>query len=191
MRRRTLIQSALALAAAMPFRGVRVWAQTATFPGVRESTLKELAATVLPASLGRAKTDATADQFVRWVREYRPGAAMSPGYGITRVRFKGPSPAPQYLIQLDQLASGAFVRSDIPARRQQIAETLKAAGVRDLSPVPEGIHIAADLMSFYFYSPEAHDLAYEAAVGKDTCRTLKNSGKEPAPLKGGTSSAAL
>src|SRR5262249_34825037 len=105
MRRRTLIQSALGLMAALPFRGVQLWAQTAAFPGAREDTLNELAATVLPASLGRAKTDAIATQFIQWVREYRPGAAMSPGYGNPRVRYKGPSPAPEYQSQLAALAS--------------------------------------------------------------------------------------
>jgi hypothetical protein len=87
MRRRALIQT---LIASLPLRGVRLWAQTATFPGTREAALKELAVTVLPASLGRAGTDAIVQQFIRWVREYRAGAerpAMDiPGSGINRNR---------------------------------------------------------------------------------------------------------
>src|SRR2546430_2099161 len=115
MRRRTLIQSALGLMAALPFPGVRAWAQAVAFPGAREDTLNELAATVLPSSLGRAKTDAIAAQFIQWVRDYRPGAAMSPGYGAPRIRFKGPSPAPAYQTQLAQLASGALATGDMTA----------------------------------------------------------------------------
>jgi hypothetical protein len=190
MRRRTLIQSALGLAAALPFRGIRVWAQTVAFPGAREDTLNELAATVLPSSLGRAKTDAVAAQFIQWVREYRAGEAMSPGYGTPRVRFKGPSPAPDYQQQLAQLAAGALSTKDMTARRRQLAEYIKKENIGDLTAVPEGKHIVVDLMSFYFYSTAANDLAYEAAVGKDTCRTLNNSGNVPAPL-GGRSNAAL
>lgn len=190
MRRRTLIQAALGLVAALPFRGVRVWAQTAAFPGAREDTLNELAATVLPASLGRAKTDAIAAQFVQWVRDYRPGAAMTPGYGTPRLRSKGPSPAADYQAQLAQLAGGALAGKDLAVRKRQLAEYLKKESVADLSTVPEGKNIVVDLMSFYFYSPAANDLAYEAAIGKDTCRTLNNSGSVPAPL-GGRSNAAL
>jgi hypothetical protein len=53
--------------------------------------------------------------------------------------------------------------------------------------VPAGLHVAADLMSLYFASPAAHDRAYEAAIGKDTCRTIENSGRMPTPLGGTTS----
>lgn len=190
MRRRTLIQSALGFIAALPFRGVRVWAQTAAFPGVREDTLKELAATVLPSSLGRAKTDAIAAQFIQWVRDYRPGAAMSPGYGSPRIRYKGPSPAPDYQAQLGQLGYGALAAKDIKARLNQLSEYLKKENIADITAVPEGKNVVVDLMSFYFYSSPANDLVYEAAVGKDTCRTLKNSESAPAPL-GGRSNAAL
>jgi hypothetical protein len=191
MRRRSLIQSALALATTLPFPGVRAWAQTVAFPGIREDTLNELAATVLPSSLGRAKTDAIAAQFTQWVREYRAGAAMSPGYGAPRLRYKGPSPAPQYQAQLAQLALGALATADMAVRRRQLVEYLKSGPVSDLTPVPEGNQIVTDLMSFYFYSPAANDLAYEAAIGKDTCRTLGNSKSAPGPLKGGRSNAAL
>src|SRR5690242_14013517 len=120
MRRRTLIQSALGLVAALPFRNLRVWAQAVAFPGAREDTVNELAATVLPSSLGRAKTDAIAAQFVQWVRDYRPGAAMSPGYGAPHVRYKGPSPAQEYQAQLAQLASGPLATTDMTARRRQL-----------------------------------------------------------------------
>ncbi|MCU1260684.1 MAG: hypothetical protein JWO80_3569 [Bryobacterales bacterium] len=188
MRRRTLIQS---LFAWISLQRSRVWAQTASFPGKHDSTLKELAATVLPESLGRAATDAVALQFVRWVREYRAGAEMQTGYGFTRVRYKPGSPAPGYLAQLDRIASGVLSGSGMAARRAKIAEALQAANIKDLPLVPDGTHIAADLMAFYFQSPEANDLAYLAAIGKDKCRTLKNAGSVPAALKKGTSNAAL
>ncbi|HEY2018419.1 MAG TPA: hypothetical protein VGH38_33165 [Bryobacteraceae bacterium] len=195
MRRRTLIQSALWLATArvavvLPFSGIRAWAQTAAFPGSREKVLKDLAATVLPESLGRAGTDAIAGQFVRWVREYRPGADMSPGYGFPRVRKKAPSPAAGYLAQLDQLAAGALAQSDVPGRRRLLAESIQAAKIPDLPQIPDGTHIAVDLMSFYFQSSEANDLAYGAAIGRDKCRTLTDSGSVPKPL-GGANRAAL
>jgi hypothetical protein len=181
MRRRALIQS---LIAAVPLRGVRLWAQAAMFPGNHEATLKELASTVLPASLGRAGTDAVARQFIRWVREYRPKAEMQNGYGYPVVRYKPESPAPRYLQQLDVLAAGALSESDPAARRTRIASALTEAKVANIPSFPDGRHIASDLMSLYFMSPEANDSAYGARIGKDQCRGLKNSGGVPPPLKG-------
>jgi hypothetical protein len=188
MQRRTLIRSLLTW---ISFRRSRLNAQTPGFPGKHEATLKVLAAAVLPESLGRPKTDALALQFVRWVQEYRAGAEMQTGYGTTRVRYKPASPVPRYLEQLEQLAADALAQTSLAARRVKIAEALQSANIRDLPMVPEGGHVAADLMTFYFQSPAANDLAYEAAIGKDQCRTLKNSGSIPAGLKKDNASAAL
>jgi hypothetical protein len=188
MRRRALIQT---LIASLPLRGVRLWAQTATFPGTREPALKELAVTVLPASLGRAGTDAIVQQFIRWVREYRAGAEMQAGYGYPRLRYKPESPAPRYLAQIDALTAGALAASDMTARRSQIAAVLAEVKIVNLPQAPDGNHIVSDLMSFYFMSSEANDRAYDAEIGKDKCRGLKDSGAVPPPLRGGKRNAAL
>jgi hypothetical protein len=188
MHRRTLIQS---LFAWISLKGSRLRAQTADFPGKHESTLKELAATVLPESLGRAETDSVALQFVRWVQEYRAGAEMQTGYGATRIRYKPASPAATYLDQLDQLSSGALAQSGIAARRLKIAEALQAANIRDLPQAPDGGHIVSDLMTFYFQTSEANDITYLAAIGKDKCRTLKNCGNVPTALKEETGNAPI
>jgi hypothetical protein len=182
MRRRTLLRATLTVAAWLKVPGAKAWAQEVTFPGARRDTLNEVAATVLPSTLSRAERDGVVDQFVQWVREYRAGAAMSPGYGAPRVRFKGPSPAPRYQAQLEDLATGPFARADVAGRRRLLAQAFADAGVEDLSGVPAGLHVAADLMSVYFTSPVAHDQAYRAAIGKDTCRSIEDSARAPAPL---------
>jgi hypothetical protein len=191
MRRRTLIQYALSGIATAPFRRLRAWAQTAAFPGSFDQPLKELAATILPASLGRQGTDAIADQFVRWVRQYRPGAELQHGYGVTRIRFQGPSPAPHYLTQLEQLARGPLTQTDLVMRRDQLAATMKTANIKDLPPVPDGNSIVADIMSFFFNSDDANDLAYHMAIGRNKCRGLKDSGDIPPTLKGSRSDGTL
>ena len=187
MRRRTLLKATLTVAAWLKIPGARAWAQEVTFPGARRETLTQVAETVLPSALGRTGTEAAIEQFVQWVREYRAGAAQSPGYGAPRVRFKAPSPAPRYQAQLEELATGPFARADLAGRRRILAQAFADAGVEDLAGVPNGLHVAADLMSLYFTSPAAHDQAYQAAIGKDTCRTIENSGRMPAPLTGATS----
>lgn len=185
MRRRTLIQSVLAVVATLPVPGLRAWAQALSFPGVQEDPLKELAATVLPSTLGRSASDTVADEFAAWVRDYREGAEMSPGYGSPRVRYTGPSPAALYRQQLSELSAGALTEDEPRARRGRLAEVLDAAGITDISRIPQGRHVVADLMSFYFHSTGAHDRAYEAAIRKDLCRTLDNSGEVPPPLNRG------
>ncbi len=188
MNRRTLIRSLLTWVCC---KGSRMWGQAPKFPGKHESTLRELAATVLPESLGRPGTDAVADQFVRWVQDYRAGAEMQTGYGFTRVRYKPASPAARYLEQLDQLAWGALAESGLAGRRMKVAEALQAANVTELSFFPEGVHVAADLMTFYFRSSEANDCAYGALIGKDKCRTLTSSGSIPPVLKKDSVSAKV
>jgi hypothetical protein len=192
MRRRTVLQSALGAAG---LASIPAWAQ-GTFPGAHEKSLKELAAVVLPESLGRKATDEIADRFIRWVHGYQPGAEMAPGYGNTRMQRKPAAPAAAYLEQLDQL-SLVLTSATRTEKRRAIAESIKAAGVRDLGNYPSGAHIAADLMTFWFQSPEANDLAYDAAVGKDQCRGIADSAQQPRLLrkeplrKGGARRAAL
>ncbi len=182
MRRRTLLQSALAVVATLPIPRMRAWAQGIGFPGLREETLQTLAATVLPESLGRARTNAVALEFAEWVAGYREGAELSPGYGSPRVRYTGPSPAVTYDRQLQALASGPLAHSELSARRRALADELRRAGIEDLTSIPRGAHVVADLMSFWFTSSTAHDLAYQAAIGKDRCRTIANSAARPAHL---------
>ena len=45
-----------------------------------------------------------------------------------------------------------------------------------------GGHLAADLMSHYFRSGAANDLAYRRAIGRDACRGLAGSDGRPTPL---------
>jgi hypothetical protein len=170
MRRRTALQWLASLGTA-----IRAWSQTPAFPGNQSAALRDLAAFVLPASLGRAGTDLIADQFERYVREYRPGADTEHGYGVTRVRPKPPSPAPEYLRQLAALP--------VPLTREAVEAALEQAQIKDLPRLPDGKSVIADLMSFYFRSADANDLCYRAAIKRETCRGLAGSSKAPAPLK--------
>ncbi len=180
MQRRTLIQL---LFHWVTFTNFRLSGQTVAFPGKHEVTLNELAAAVLPESLGRAGSDAVAAGFVEWVQHYREGAEMQTGYGFTRLRYKPVSPARRYLDQMDQLASGALAEDTLVARRKKISEQLLAANIKDLPFSPDGAHVVSDLMTFYFQSSEANDLAYEARIGKDMCRGLKSSAAVPGPFR--------
>jgi hypothetical protein len=150
------------------------WAQAATFPGAQAGSLRALARIVLPSELGIAKIDAAAENFADWVRDYRAGAEMEHGYGFTRLRNKPPSPAPVYLRQLAALGSAVTAEA--------VAAALDEAKIADLPRTPEGRHVAADLMAFYFRSSDANDLCYRAAIGRDQCRGLAGSERPPEAL---------
>ena len=163
--------------------GLRLCAQTAGFPGKHGDVLRELAAVVLPGSLGREGAGRVVQKFERWVREYKAGADLDHGYGVTRLRYQPASPAPAYLSQLEALRA-PLLSADADAKRQAIEAALQQAKVSELPGIPNGKHIISDLMSFYFHSSEANDLCYRAAIERYRCRGLEGSQNPPPPLKG-------
>jgi hypothetical protein len=140
---------------------------------------------VLPIELGAEGRTRVVEQFLVWLREYRADADTDHGYGFTRLRRTAPSPIAKYPEQL-----AALERSD-GDRVRAVEAALIAAKIERLPARPDGGHVATDLMAFYFNSDEANDLAYRAAIGRDTCRGLEGSQNRPAPLdKGGRDAAA-
>ena len=182
MTRRTALDWLAAAAGVLRLPALRAWAQTAGFPGEHAATLRELAAVVLPASLGRPAIVQVAARFEQWVRDYRPGAEMEHGYGVTRIRFQPSSPAAAYREQLSALK--ASLGGDPDAKRKAVAAALTQAGIDALPRLPDGKHIVSDLISFYFHSGQGYDLCYGAAIERDRCRGLDGSDNPPPPLKG-------
>jgi hypothetical protein len=169
MHRRTLLRW---LAAIGP---LRAWAQHAGFPADQGETLRAMAAVVLPSELSAGHLEKTVAAFERWVREYRPGAEMDHGYGFTRLRTKPPLAASTYIEQLRALR----LAGDAESRRSAVEASLAQSGVTALPQTPDGRHVASDLMAFYFRSSEANDLCYRAHIGRDECRGLAGSEREP------------
>ena len=190
MNRRTLLQWMASAAASAPLFRVQLFAQPRELGPDHISTLREVAATVLPASLGAQHIAATVDRFVEWTRGYREGVPLVHGYGHTRIDKTGPSPVPRYVGQLAALDADAkakgknFPALDLESRRALLDEAITKAGVKGLPPRPNGQHVASDLMAFYFRSSEAADRCYHAQISRQICRPIAISTKRPAPLKG-------
>ena len=188
MQRRTLLQWAAACAAVLPFERLRLLAQPRELTPDAIAMLREIAPTLLPASLGPARIGDTVDRFVAWTRGYRERVPLAHGYGHPRLQKSGPSPVPAYVAQLATLDADARAKGgrwptlDVETRRALIDAALKKAGVKALPPRPMGQHVAADLMAFFFRSTEANDLCYGAQIQREVCRPIEVTTKRPAPL---------
>jgi hypothetical protein len=188
MKRRTLLQWIAATAAILPFERLRLLAQPRELTPEAIATLREIAPTVLPASLGAARISATADRFVAWTRGYREGVPLAHGYGHPRLQRSKATPVPGYIAQLAALDAaarakgGAFGTLGLDVRRTLIDEAFTHAGVKALPGRPAGQHVIVDLMAFYFRSSEANDSCYHAAISREMCRPIAITTKKPAPL---------
>jgi hypothetical protein len=149
------------------------------------AVLAAIAEVVLPSEADRAAAVAA---FTKWIAEYKEGADTDHGYGNTRVRSTGPSPARNYPAQIAALDTAAkavgaagFAAATLDRRRAIVEAAIGDAKVERLPARPTGALIAADLMGHYFNSPAALDLCYRAGIGRDACRGLAGSERKPAP----------
>lgn len=92
MKRRQAIKTLTSAAAAVPL--MRVQLRTDELPADQVFVLRDVAATVLPSAIGRKGHDEAVDNFLRWIRGSKEGAALSHGYGEPRLVRSGPSPRP-------------------------------------------------------------------------------------------------
>lgn len=188
MRRRTFFWSTLS--SLVPYVVPRwLYAQGGPFGAAGAATLRDVAGVVLPASLGPERLERAVGQFEQWVREYRAGAEMSAGYGITRLQVVGPDPSADYVRHLQALEAAAktqgasFARLGPAARATLVTAAIESANVDGLPRRPNGKHIATDLMShFFFVNDEGQDWLYHAAIERTKCRGLASSAQRPAEL---------
>jgi len=188
MKRRTLLQWLASAAAILPFQRLRVLAQPRDLTPDPIAMLGDVAPTVIPQSLGADRTQAVVARFVDWTRGYREGVALSHGYGHPRLQRTGASPVPRYVAQLAALGAearakgGRWTTLDLETRRALLDAAFTQAGVRALPGRPNGQHVVADLMAFYFRSSEANDYCYRARISREVCRPIQITTKRPAPL---------
>jgi hypothetical protein len=154
--------------------GRRAVAQSTPLSAADLATLRDVAGVVLPSALGKSRIDAVASDFVAWIGAYKPGAEMSTGYGFPRVQSLPGNPSAHYAAQLRELAPKLA-----GGKREAVAAALEAAQVDRIPQRPNGKHIAADLMSYFYAGSDGQDLLYGVAIKRDDCRGLANSGECP------------
>jgi hypothetical protein len=192
MNRRDALKSLAAVAALPALTASDLVAQTTDFTPAQIATLRALAEVALPSSLGAEGRDDAVRRFVTWVRGYRPGADRGHGYGNSQLSAPtGPSPASRYPAQFDALDAAAkarggatFAALTLVARRTVVEAALNdPQRVTQMPARPNGANLVADFMGLYFNGADARDVAYNAAIGRDTCRGLDGSDKAPRALK--------
>lgn len=151
-----------------------------------------VAEVVLPAELGNDGFNRVSRGFTRWLAEYRPGVELVHPYGSTNIRQTGASPATRWRAQLgalDREARDKHQRGFNALTREQRRELVTAAlaaGRETRLPDPlDADHVALALVAWYFASPDAIDLCYGKRIGRNQCRPLVHSPREPLPLRDG------
>jgi hypothetical protein len=192
MNRSDALKSLAAVAALPALTASDLVAQTTDFTPAQIATLRALAEVALPSSLGADGRDDAVRRFVTWVRGYKPGADRGHGYGNSQLSAPtGPSPASRYPAQFDALDAAAktrgaatFAALTLVARRAVVEAALNdPQRVTQMPARPNGANLVADFMGLYFNGADARDVAYNAAIGRDTCRGLDGSDQAPRPLK--------
>jgi hypothetical protein len=196
MKRRTLLQAVAGVLAwpfARPVLARTAWQVSPELAANQIAAVEALAEAALPSALGDDGRRAVVERFAAWLREYREGADMGHGYGNGNLRRpSGPSPALQYPPQfaaLDAAAraagAGSFATWPVGERRDHVRRVLDGPPpVNRLPSAPTGEHLVADFLGFYFNSPDAWDLCYDAEIGSDRCRGLLDSDRRPTPGRG-------
>lgn len=199
MNRRALLQAIAALVALprawfawpSPPAGTRTRIQ-APFGSRETATLLALAEVVLPSTLTADDRRVVVTEFTRWFTNYRAGADMGHGYGSSTLRqVSPPSPIAAYPEQFAALDAAAVARGaanfsalPVPARREVVEAALDSPKPITRMPAqPTGGSLVADFMGRYFNGADAWNLAYEAEINRDSCRTLDDSSSRPRPLR--------
>lgn len=163
--------------------------------------LKALTRALLPSSLGVAKADAVAAEFVAWLERQDPSAELNHlGSMLRREDLVSSAPgsrralvgASNYLTQLDALR-----RQARPGRLEDLDRanlgvllrlSLQALGATDLPSTPSGENLLLDLLSFFYTRPSATDYFHGRRIEARTCRGLDGVDRIPAPLSAGLAS---
>lgn len=146
--------------------------------------LRAVGRAILPTESGPAGVERAVSGFERWLAGYREGAELVHGYGTGELRTTGPSPALRWSGQLQQLANQSFLTATADEQRRLVLEALAGMRLGPLLQFDRAPHIAVGLLGFFYASPDATDLCYQAKIGPNTCRPLAQSPRKPLPLAG-------
>ncbi len=151
--------------------------------------MRAIAEVVLPAEIGADGFNRVSRGFTQWIAAYRPGVELVHPYGSTQIRQTPESPAGRWRQQLAALDRSArerhrlaFTAASKEQRRELVMSALSTERTNRMPDPLSANHVAMALVAWYFSTPEANDLCYNAQIGRNQCRPLVNAPREPLPL---------
>jgi hypothetical protein len=147
---------------------------------------------VLPGELGSDGIARVTRAFSQWIGGYRAGVELVHPYGSADLRNTAASPMDRWRSQLTALDGAArarhqraFTALTRDQRRELVMQAVADDRLNRLTDPLQANHVAMGLLAWYFASPEASDLCYTAQIGRNQCRPLVHSSRQPLPLKDG------
>lgn len=157
-----------------------------------DALMGALGHSLLPTELGSDNIDRVVDEFQQWLEQYSTDAELNHGYGTSEIDYTPGDPTSRWQEQLDGLNAEAqrrfgasFVDLDADVRRGIIRQQIADDRLDRLPRAYRARHIAVGLLAYFYATPEATDLCYKAAIGKNKCRPLRRSPDEPISLRPG------
>jgi hypothetical protein len=158
--------------------------------GLSTAMVRSLAEAELPGELGDDGFARVSRGFTQWVAGYRPGVELVHPYGSAEIRQTGASPAARWRAQLAALDREArqkhrraFSALTRVQRRELVAAALSAERTNRMPDPLDANHVGMALIAWYFATPDAVDLCYNARIGRNQCRPLVNAPRQPLPLR--------
>ncbi len=157
-----------------------------------DALMGALGHSLLPTELGSDNIDRVVDEFQQWLEQYGADDELNHGYGTSEIDYTPGDPTSRWQEQLDGLNGEAqrrfgasFVDLDVDTRRGIIRQQIADDRLDRLPRPYRARHVAVGLLAYFYASPEATDLCYKAAIGKNKCRPLRRSPDEPISLRPG------
>ncbi len=157
-----------------------------------DALMGALGHSLLPTELGSDNVDRVIDEFQQWLEQYGADAELNHAYGTSEIDYTPGDPTSRWQEQLDGLNGEAqrrfgasFVDLDVDTRRGIIRPQIADDRLDRLPRPYRARHVAVGLLAYFYASPEATDLCYKAAIGKNKCRPLRRSPDEPISLRPG------
>ena len=159
--------------------------------GLDRSMLEILGRIVLPrGAIGDDGVSRVVGEFLAWLDEFEPVSERDHPYESGEILYGPPDPAPLWRAQLEALDiesrkrySSPFVEIDETRQRAILLRQLPDNLPTDMPFAGAATHVAIGLLSWFYATAEANDLALEARIGRMTCRGLAAASAKPEPLE--------
>ena len=192
-RRSFLKESAAAVTAAGIFTGPTAELLAQATPAkqpLSQQTLQAIGEVVLPSSeLGKDGVGKVLAGFQTWLDGFEPVAELDHPYlSSSEIQYGPPDPRPRWQAQLQALEleaqkkyGSSFGALGPHERRQMIERAMRDDRLDRLPPAADAHHVATGMLAYFYATPEATDLCYEAAIGRFGCQGLEAGAQKPAP----------